>query len=281
MLTTAQKIVIAKIAYRLLMGARKVVGLTYSAQVRRGGIQWVLDLREGIDISIYLLGSFEHRTQRLYRKLITPGDTIFDIGANIGSHALPLARLVGAQGKVFAFEPTDFAYRKLLENIQMNPELKSRIVAHQFILTASSQSPVPPTFFASWPLTGSDEVHDKHGGRRVSTSGAAAKTVDEVVCQESINKVNFIKLDVDGYESFVLNGAIKTLERDHPKILLEVAPYLLLEGKLARIVNIFRQLDYIWIDANTGQKLPLDENQLRRLIPEGASRNILARANAS
>ncbi len=280
MLTTAQKIFIAKIAYWFLMAGRKTIGRTNETQVWRGGVRWALDLREGIDFSIYLLGSFEPRTQKLYRRLVKPGDTIFDIGANIGSHTLPLARLVGSQGRVFAFEPTNFAYHKLLENMDLNPGLRSRIIARQIMLTSPSQNTVPPTFFASWPLTGGNEVHAQHKGRPASTSGACAKTVDEVVCQENIDRVMLIKLDVDGYEPFVLNGAVKTLERDRPNVLLEVAPYLFEDCKeeLGKVVEVFRKLNYVWLDANTGKPLPLDESQLWQLIPTGASRNVLARS---
>jgi len=278
-LTTAQKLLIAKIAYWVLMTSRRVVGLTHQTQTQRGGIQWSLDLREGIDISIYLLGNFEPRTQRLYRRLVKPGDTIFDVGANIGSHALPLSLLVGNQGRVFAFEPTEFAYRKLLANIELNPELKSRVVPRQIMLTAPSHNGIPPALFASWPLTGCDEVHEQHRGRSMATSGAGAKTLDEVVSQENIKKVTLIKLDVDGYESSVLSGAVETLKRDRPDILLELAPYLLKNCKedLRRMVEIFRELDYAWLDVNRKHPLPLDEKQLWRLVPAGASRNVLAR----
>jgi FkbM family methyltransferase len=277
MLTTAQKVSIARAAYKILITGRKALGLASQTHTRRGGICWALDLREGIDISIYLLGSFEPRTQRLYRKLVKPGDTILDIGANIGSHTLPLAQLVGSQGRVFAFEPTRFAYHKLLENMELNPELKGRISAQQILLTAPSQKGIPPALFASWPLTGSSEVDPQHKGRRMPTSGADAKTLDEIASQQDMDRLKLIKLDVDGHESFVLSGAIETLKRHRPDVLLELAPYLFCKEELCRMVEIFRGLDYIWVDANTGEPLPLDAEELWHLVPAGASRNVLAR----
>lgn len=87
-------------------------------RVRRDGIHWDLDLSEGIDFAIFLLGGLELRTLRLYRRLVQPGDTVLDVGANIGAHALPLARLVGASGRVVAFEPTQFAFCKLQRNLE-------------------------------------------------------------------------------------------------------------------------------------------------------------------
>lgn len=279
MLKTAQKISLAKVAYSIIMPPRRLFGLTERAQVTRSGIRWELELGEGIDFSIYLLGGFELRTQRLYRKLVKPGDTILDIGANIGSHTLPLARLVGSGGKVFAFEPTNFAYRKLQRNIALNQELSPRIVAEQAMLTAPTQTSIPLAFFARWPLRACGEVHTQHKGRLESSSGGHATTVDEVVHREGIARVALVKLDVDGYESCVLQGATKTLERDRPIVLLEIAPYLFDDRRedLSRIVAVFRQHDYVWFDANTKLPLPLEADRLSQLIPRGASCNVLAR----
>ena len=59
---------------------------------RRGGIVWELDLREGIDFAIYLQGGFEAATLREYGRIVRSGFVALDIGANIGSHTLPLAQ---------------------------------------------------------------------------------------------------------------------------------------------------------------------------------------------
>ena len=71
-------------------------------EIRRGGYNWALDLHEGIDFSIFLLGGFEPRTLRLYRKLLgrQEGEIVLDIGANIGAHTLPLAKLVACRNIV-------------------------------------------------------------------------------------------------------------------------------------------------------------------------------------
>ena len=69
------------------------------------GIRYHLDLNEGIDFSIYLLGSFEPGTQRTLQKLVKPGDVVFDIGANIGAHTLSMAQSVGDSGKSMRSSP--------------------------------------------------------------------------------------------------------------------------------------------------------------------------------
>src|SRR5665647_3509078 len=127
MLTTKQKVAIASAAQAIVMAARSFTGSGAFAKVTRRGLRWNLDLREGIDFSIWLFGAFEVGTVRAYEKLIKPGNIVLDIGANIGAHVLHLARAVGPQGKLYAFEPTDYAFDKLNKNIAENPELKSRI----------------------------------------------------------------------------------------------------------------------------------------------------------
>jgi tRNA G37 N-methylase Trm5 len=120
-LTTRTKISLAALAYRTIAAGRAIVGKNDYATVRRGGLTWALDLREGIDFSIFLLGAFERSTVRTLKKLARPESVVFDIGANIGAHTLGLARNVGPAGRVFAFEPADFAFEKLKRNLALNP----------------------------------------------------------------------------------------------------------------------------------------------------------------
>src|ERR1700730_18469952 len=109
-LKTTHKIAIATIASKGVLFTRRLVGLGSTADVSRRGIRWRLDLREGIDFSIYLLGSFAPSTVRTYAGLVESGDVVLDIGANIGAHTLPLARLVGPAGRVVAFDPTPLPF---------------------------------------------------------------------------------------------------------------------------------------------------------------------------
>src|SRR2546423_1295891 len=121
MLKTSHKILIARLLNWIVTGARKLVGLGPQVTVIRQGVKWTLDLNEGIDFSIWLLGGFEPQTLRQYEKLVKPGSTVIDIGANVGAHTLPFARLVGKSGRVVAFEPTKWAIGKLKRNLELNP----------------------------------------------------------------------------------------------------------------------------------------------------------------
>ncbi|MSO73187.1 MAG: FkbM family methyltransferase, partial [Rhodospirillaceae bacterium] len=114
---TRTKILIAAMLSRAVRGLRRLLGAGRVGEFDRGGFRWRLDLGEGIDFSIYLLGSFEPITLGACRRLINPGDTVLDIGANIGALTLPMARMTGEAGKVYAFEPTAYAFEKLRANL--------------------------------------------------------------------------------------------------------------------------------------------------------------------
>lgn len=68
---------------------------------------------------------------------------MLDIGANIGSHTLPLAQMVGPSGRVYSFEPTDYAFGKQRRNLSLNPELSKRVNALQSMLVGSPTQTKP------------------------------------------------------------------------------------------------------------------------------------------
>jgi FkbM family methyltransferase len=280
MLTTKTKVSLASAAHRFISLGRKLVGKRDSATVERNGIRYQLDLNEGIDFSIYLLGAFEPGTQKTLQKLVKPGDTVFDIGANIGAHTLGIAKSVGSSGKVYAFEPADFAFAKLKRNLALNPELQARTYPQQIFFAASSTEPLEREIYASWPLEGDGTVHPKHRGRLVSTEHARVESLDNFVIREGITRLDLIKMDVDGHELPVLQGANDTLRRFQPTLVMEISPYIHAEFHhlFGDFVEVLKHSAYSLRDADNGQPIPLDTAQLDRLIPDGASINVVAQS---
>ena len=111
-MNTRRKLAIAGLISGIVRTTRGLIGKADVGVFRRGDIVWELDLSEGIDFAIYLRGGFEPETLREYRRIVQAGFVALDIGANIGSHTLPLAQLVGPSGRVYSFEPTDYAFAK-------------------------------------------------------------------------------------------------------------------------------------------------------------------------
>jgi FkbM family methyltransferase len=276
-LNTSQKIQIATMAYKLVSGVRRVLGKSDHAVSRRNGITWELDLHEGIDFSIFLLGGFELATLRMYGSILRPGDIVLDIGANIGAHTLPFARLVGKDGRVYAFEPTQYAFEKLKRNVNANPSISSSIELVHAMLVSDDRNSIVPAIYSSWPLRKEDGLHKQHRGKLMSTSDAAAMTLDEFVDRKGIDRIDFVKLDVDGNEAGVLAGAANTLRRFRPRVLMEWAPYLF-EGNAAimgQMLSHFINLGYCPKEPSRRRVLPKTLEELNAMVPKYGSMNVL------
>jgi FkbM family methyltransferase len=277
-LTTKQKLFIARSIQTIVMGIRGIFKAGEKTIAKRNKITWQLDLREGIDFSIWLLGAFEVKTQKQYLGLLKPGNIVIDVGANIGAHTLPLAAAVGSSGRIIAIEPTDYAFAKLTANSALNQELQARILAIQAMLTDQVSGLAAPEIYSSWPLKNEGDIHPLHGGSLKTCKGAKVTTLDAVVREINLEHIEIMKIDIDGYECAMLRGARETLQRYRPVIVMELAPYVLEEhgGSVDEIVDILKSLNYSIKDADTDVLLPLDGSELRDLIPFGAGRNIIA-----
>jgi FkbM family methyltransferase len=241
-----------------------------SPQVRVvDGIRWELDLREVIDASLFFSGSFEPRAERVIAAHLRPGMTAIDIGANVGYHALRMARHVGAAGHVVAVEPAPGAAARLRRNLALNDFVNVAIVAAALGDTDAEEAGLQ--LQSSYPLSG------RGGPQRVLTRVAR---LDSLVVERQLGRVDFIKMDVDGQEARVLRGAVETLRRFRPPLLFELTPSAV-ESDGESVEELFGsllRLDYSVSDeGGTRWDQPLE--QARRLR-RGEGRNLVALPSA-
>jgi FkbM family methyltransferase len=135
-----------------------------------------------------------------------PGSTALDVGAHIGSHTLTLARLVGPDGAVYAFEPQKKVYRELVKNLELNDI--ENTVPLRFAVGAQHR------IIEMTPTRGQD------GRMRVGRGGdrAELRPIDSF----GFSNVSLIKIDVEGHELHVLEGAQRTIREWHPAIVIEI-----------------------------------------------------------
>ena len=155
--------------------------------------------------------------------------TILDIGANNGLFSLAYASIFkGAQ--VHSFEPVSFIFDELTRNLQINPHLSAGIQAHNLGLSNREE-----ILQLSIPAP---EQHDRYrrcgpgfqlDTRLFSVLGKGDKKydakfipLDTWINQQNISKVDFIKIDVEGYEYPVLEGALGTLNMFRPVVMFEL-----------------------------------------------------------
>ncbi|EGP06584.1 FkbM family domain-containing methyltransferase [Bradyrhizobiaceae bacterium SG-6C] len=278
---TVHKIALARAGYKIVNRARAAMGLSDECIVIRDGVKYDLDLSQGIDFAIFLGNMFEPGTRNALRKLVKPSALVLDIGANIGAHSLLLAQLVGPSGRVLCFEPTDFAFAKLSRNLELNPDLAGRVTPFYCFLAAEDDAEVPETIFSSWPLSQQDGLHAKHLGQAMPTNIAHARSIDGVLAELGNPTVQLIKMDVDGFETGVLRGCT-TLLHSRPTFLMELSPYVLEErgSSLEELLSYFAPHGYRFYHERSERLLPSSPKDLRQLVGDGASINVIARADS-
>jgi FkbM family methyltransferase len=264
--------------HRPIRAALRCAGVPSPVVATRGGVTYELDLDEAIDLGLYLLGVFEPEVTRAIRSIVAPGHVVVDIGANVGAHTLRIAQQVGEAGRVHAFEPTAFAYHKLVRNLALNPALAARVACHRVGLTDGEQA-LPATISSSWSLTRPlADIHPLDMGFGESTDGARFVSLDRWVAEAGVDRIDAVKLDVDGFEVRVLRGARATLARFRPVLIMEWAPhhYVHAGEPFAAAIEILQALGYRFTTL-AGASLAGTPAELERTVPANALRNVIAR----
>ncbi len=168
--------------------------------------------------------------EQIYQTLVRPGDTCFDVGANGGNVSLYLAKLVGESGLVMAFEPVWPIYRQLCRTVQRDTAMKAPIVTIPCGLADSERRAamnVPDGEFAMGSLADPSAWARAQRGATLRSYPVQLTTVDEFLASTASRDPDFIKIDVEGAELFVLHGAAELFSAGHrPLMLIEVfAPW--------------------------------------------------------
>jgi FkbM family methyltransferase len=193
-----------------------------------------------LDSLIYWLGYHSYDERKLLGRLLQPSDVFVDVGANVGEITLFAAKR-SPLGKVLSFEPLSSAYRQLQENIALNSF--ENILTFDIALSDSSgQVPLYTSNLEEWHL----------GSMFQSSSRAkAAQTIrterfDEVFSKTGLERLNAMKLDVEGAEIFVLKGAEEALREYKPILIMEAnnETYTAAGYSYADILGFLRNLEY-------------------------------------
>ncbi len=171
-----------------------------------------------------------------------PGDTVLDIGANFGLFTRFLSESVGKEGRVFSFEPTEDMFEVLEGNCASLGMGNARI----FRTALSDRNGVSEMLI---PLREDGTLN--HYEASLGACGAGGKpvavetsTLDEFCAHHGVERIDFIKCDVEGHELEVLDGARRTLLHHRPTMLIEVNDPLDAGGHGTRVLERIRELGY-------------------------------------
>jgi FkbM family methyltransferase len=229
--------------------------LTYGEEIaERQDLLWELDLSCIIQRSLYYLGVWEVWETRFLQGVLSPGLCFMDVGANFGYYALLAAKIVGPSGSGYAFEPSGIIFQKLVGNIGRNgltwlrPE---RLALGDSVGFTSLQIP-------ELANQGAQAICPDRSPR---SERVQMTTMDRYVETIGLSRIDFIKVDIEGYEPFFLQGAAGAIREFAPLMMLEVSP-LCLKRYGCTQEDLIGQLELQSYDTFT-----LEQEKLRRWQP--------------
>ena len=161
--------------------------------------------------AMHKYGEYSEGEVAMFRQLLGPGDVVVEAGANFGALTVPMAQLVGPQGMIYAFEPQRLVYQGLTANIALN-SLPNVTTMHAGLGAAYGSLHVPIL----------DPTHrQSFGGFSITGHSAGEKVAVLTIDSLELAQCRMIKVDVEGMECEVLEGARETIARLKPILYVE------------------------------------------------------------
>lgn len=185
-------------------------GLVRVRECRHGAMAY-LSNDEHVGRALDLYGEWAEAEVELLSLFVKPGDVFVDVGANIGTHTVALAKRVGPSGAVFSFEPQRLVQQVLCTNVTLNALTWVRTF-HAAVGAAPGGITVPAVDYGQ---------AGNFGGVALQRGGAGDVVPVFTLDGLGLERCTLIKIDVEGMEAQVLAGARTTLERHRPVVYLE------------------------------------------------------------
>ena len=193
---------------------------------------------EVIDHGLFLYGIYERAASSVFVRLMRPGMTVVDAGAHAGQYTLLAAKRLGPGGRVIAFEPNPEALRRLRRNIRAN-RFEDRVTIHERALGDTNTTMVLHASDDDLNLGGASLLPQPNAP---STIEVMCSRLDDVIGEE---RIDVMKVDVEGFESQVLEGARGALGLHRPIVQFEVNGLTVgSSGWTAPAIEALRSLGY-------------------------------------
>jgi FkbM family methyltransferase len=215
----------------------------------RQGLWWMLDPRDYVQQDLFWLGVKDKWELFHVLRLLDRSSVIFDVGANFGYYALVLASRLGRGARIHAFEPNPRTFERLVQHIRWN-ELPN-VKAHCLGISDAVGS------------AGVQHVSGNSGAAHlVENAGRVPLTTLDMFCRErAIDRLDFIKIDVEGFEEKLLRGGRGTFASLKPMVLIELNPPTArrVGSSVGRVVDLLEEYGYCLYGIRRSTLSPLTE----------------------
>lgn len=217
-----------------------------------GNIFFEYNLNNDVKINLYkdsilsrlIYDGFEKEETDFIEKILKEGDVFVDIGTNIGLFSLLAAKIVGTEGKVLCFEPAPSTFYRLKENVTLN-NFKNIHIKN----IGLSDEPGELTFYVS--NNGYDAWNSfapSQDNKLESSIQVPVSTLDFELKDINKSKIKLVKIDVEGWEKFVLNGGKEFFIEFSPIVMVEFTESNTFNAgySVHEIYDIMQDFGYVW-----------------------------------
>lgn len=238
--------------------------------VLRHGLRWELRGDRYVDREV-ALGLFERDTVRRLKDLATPGFHALDVGANFGYFTVLMASWFGPTGHVWASEPTRCYRDRLLRHLAIN-RLDERVTVLPYGLSNVAREARISIGVCSATM------HDVEPDAASEFETIALRPLDDTIADLGIEKLDFVKVDIDGHEPAFIEGARRTLATFRPAMVIEFnQPNLEVAGSDVETLRaLLEEMDYELRSERTGSPFPSRLDFMRECGNYSVSANVWA-----
>lgn len=194
------------------------------------------------DIAAYC-GEWSDVEISIFRELLSPDANVIEVGSNIGLHTVPLAK-IAYQGKVIGFEPQRVIFQQLCCNLALNDLVN--VESYRLGVSDSNIECIiescdynEPWNYGSFSLNKGFSNEQYFQGTTIKESIEVVK-LDEFSPVQTLKRLDLLKIDAEGLELNVLQGATQTIQRFQPVIFVEIQ-----EDSAEILFNYLKSLDYV------------------------------------
>lgn len=195
---------------------------------------------KGISSELMIYGNHEPLTTQIISKELNNGMNCLDIGSNIGYYALLESKKIGQSGNVWAIEPSPENFSTLIENIKLqdNKNVKAFNFAIgdqngeiEFIISKKS----------NWSKIKEENDPIELGDKIIKVP---LKTLDSFSEENNFEKIDLLRMDVEGYENKIILGGLKFLKKFKPIIMIEIHKMIMGKNETKKILEKLKEMNY-------------------------------------